>query len=946
MVELRTLGGLSVLRDGAPATGAAAQRKTLALLALLAAAGDKGMSRDKVIALLWPESDAAHGRNLLNQACYALRRDLDAHELVLGATALRLNPIFLSSDIQSFANAIAQGDSPRAVAAYAGPFLDGFYLGDAPEFERWVESERARLAKQYRDTLEALATDAARRGDHRAAVAWWRRLAGVDPLSSQTALGLMLALDDAGERAEAVEHGRQYEAFVRRELEVEPAAEVMALAKRLERQTSGGQRRSLPSRTGGLQPRTLDEAPRRARPAALVAAVAAVLAVAGLAAGIGLRARDRFPVLAVGAIRDYAGAESTGVAPTVAEMLATNLARVPRLQVLSTARIYALLRPPQGTGREGAAMQEAARAAHATQLLEGVLYRRPTGSLRLELQRIDLRSGVVLGAYVVEGRDPFALTDSATAAVAAAFGVPVDTFRVADVTTRSLAAYRMYVAGLRALYRDEDQRAAVQLFEAALAEDSTFAMAAYYAGTINPVLSGPGSHLAQAVRLAAHASDRERLLIRGTWARETGDPADLPIAETLAIRYPTEPDGHYLLGTARMWRGDFLGGVAEFRVVAAMDSLGLRGLTARCRGCEALENSVAAYEMADSLAAAERTARGLLALHPHSRGAWFALAVTLEHSGRFDVALAAYDSVARLSSSAGDDVRYHVGVDIRRGDFADANALVGSKQKHAAPVVRWEALWWGSTILRHQGRLRAALALARAMGAMGGDPETSLAGSGYDANLIRAQVLLEMGHAREAAALFDSLARFYYFGDTLPGRYARHLCWTLTHRATALAAAGDTALLQRLADSLEILGRQSSYGRDRLLHHHIRGLLLLARGRTTLAAREFRQAVWSLTYGYTRTNLELARVLMTLGRPRDAIAVVQPAFSGPLDASNLYVTHTELHEMLARAFDAAGERDSAMTHYRWVVAAWRNADPEFRPRLEAARARLTQLAAR
>lgn len=945
MVELRTLGGLSVMRDGAPATGAAAQRKTLALLALLAAAGETGVSRDKLIAVLWPESDADHGRNLLNQACYALRRDLQTHELFLGATELRLNPAVVSSDLQMFEDGIASANLAGAVKAYTGSFLDGFYLSDSPEFERWVEDERALLAKQLGDALESLATEAAGRGDHRAAAAWWHRLAVLDPLSSRAALGVMQALDDAGERAAAIEHGRRYEAFVRRELEAEPSAEVLALAERLQFRTSEAKRErpvppaGAPGRSGS------GETSRRARPASVAVAVTIILALGGTAAAIGLRGRDRVPILAVGAIRDYAGADSAGVAPTVAEMLATNLARVPRLQVLSTGRIYGLLGPPRGRGRESTAMQEAARAAHATQLLEGVLYRRPAGALRLELQRVDLRSGVVLQVYAVEGLDAFALADSATTAVAAAFGFTVDTLRIADVTTRSLAAYRMYVAGLRALYRDEDPPGAVRLFEAALAEDSTFAMAAYYAGTINPVLSGPGSHLAQAVRLAAHASDRERLLIRGAWARETGDPADLPIAETLAIRYPTEPDGHYLLGVARMWHGDFLGGVAAFRAVAAMDSLGFRGVTARCRGCEAMENMVAAYEMADSLAAAERTAREFLALQPHSRGAWFALAVTLEHSGRFDMALAAYDSVARLSSSAGDDIREHMGVDIRRGAFAEANALVGSKQRHAPPVVRWEALWWGSTILRHQGRLRDALALARAMGAMGGGSETSLAGLSYDATLIRAQVLLEMGHAREAASLFDSLATFS--GDPrLRSRYARYLCWMLTLRATALAAAGDTALLQRLADSLEILGQQSSYGRDRRLFHHIRGLLFVARGRQAQAAREFRQAVWSLTYGYTRTNLELARALMTLGRPRDAIAVLEPAFHGPLDASNLYVTHTELHEMLARAFDAAGQRDSAIAHYRWVVGAWRNADPEFQPRVAAARAHLTQLAAR
>ncbi|MFL5493635.1 MAG: hypothetical protein ACJ8DC_04530, partial [Gemmatimonadales bacterium] len=78
MLHLKTFGGLSVDSEGIPGTGAARQRKTLGLLALLAAAGRGGLSRDKLIASLWPETDAEHGRALLNQACYALRRDLQA----------------------------------------------------------------------------------------------------------------------------------------------------------------------------------------------------------------------------------------------------------------------------------------------------------------------------------------------------------------------------------------------------------------------------------------------------------------------------------------------------------------------------------------------------------------------------------------------------------------------------------------------------------------------------------------------------------------------------------------------------------------------------------------------------------------------------------------------------------------------------------------------------
>src|SRR5213083_2849484 len=137
MLAVRVFGGLAVERDGAQCGGAAARRKTLALLALLAAAGRRGVSRDKLTAYLWPESDTEHARNVLKQACYTLRRDLRAPELFLGAVELRLNPEVITSDIGTLEDALARGDPARAVAVYAGPFLDGFYLGGAAEFERW-----------------------------------------------------------------------------------------------------------------------------------------------------------------------------------------------------------------------------------------------------------------------------------------------------------------------------------------------------------------------------------------------------------------------------------------------------------------------------------------------------------------------------------------------------------------------------------------------------------------------------------------------------------------------------------------------------------------------------------------------------------------------------------------------------------------------------------------
>src|SRR2546430_11075924 len=113
MYELRTFGGRSLEANGAPCTGAAAQRKTLALLALLAC-HPRGLSRDKLIAYLWPETDAPHGRSLLRQGGHALPRQLRGARSGLRPTQLRFTPAALTSDGQRCEKALRGGEYERA----------------------------------------------------------------------------------------------------------------------------------------------------------------------------------------------------------------------------------------------------------------------------------------------------------------------------------------------------------------------------------------------------------------------------------------------------------------------------------------------------------------------------------------------------------------------------------------------------------------------------------------------------------------------------------------------------------------------------------------------------------------------------------------------------------------------------------------------------------------
>ncbi len=66
---LKTFGGLSIVApDGTSPSGAAAQRRRLALLAVLAASGESGVTREKLIGLFWPDTDEARARAALAQA--------------------------------------------------------------------------------------------------------------------------------------------------------------------------------------------------------------------------------------------------------------------------------------------------------------------------------------------------------------------------------------------------------------------------------------------------------------------------------------------------------------------------------------------------------------------------------------------------------------------------------------------------------------------------------------------------------------------------------------------------------------------------------------------------------------------------------------------------------------------------------------------------------------
>jgi DNA-binding SARP family transcriptional activator len=185
------------------------------------------------MALLWPELDAASARNNLKQTVFAIRHALGVEVFDRSTANLRLNTALIAVDLHHFERALAVGAHDDAVADYTGPFLDGFFLPNLSEFERWVERVRQRIALAYARALETLAVQARLRGDTTAGVHWYRRLVEHDPVSTTSVLGLISTLVDAHEPLEALECFGRHRKLLREEFDAEPDAKLQLAAEQV-----------------------------------------------------------------------------------------------------------------------------------------------------------------------------------------------------------------------------------------------------------------------------------------------------------------------------------------------------------------------------------------------------------------------------------------------------------------------------------------------------------------------------------------------------------------------------------------------------------------------------------------------------------------------------------------------------------------------------------------
>jgi DNA-binding SARP family transcriptional activator len=730
-LRLRTFGAVHLERDGTPLGGAHSQRRRLALLAYLTAADRPVIPRSRVLAILWPESDDASARHSLSQLLYALRQDLPAGAITADTETVRLDPAALPSDVHDFDVALRESRFEDAVAGYRGAFLDDFYVDNADELNRWIDEERGRRMHACARALDKLADrDTVAREWHRA-VDWLRRRTALDPADSRSALRLMQALAEVGDRDGALRAARVYETIVRTELEAEPDQAVTRLVEELRRGASGGRvlhaatppsPASAPIIERATSPVSNAEplvARRRSRwlPAAVVAIALVALLITRQLPGVSSasNARRGSPNVTV-VIGDLDGPDLS-LTLAVREALRAELVNAKGVLLtsdLGIRELRTLMRLSPDSALRGQELVALATRSGADVAVTGSVVPVSEGA-QIVVELLQPETGRSVRTFTARPENGPALL-SAVERLARAIGVEISrsphdssAHPLPAVTTASLAALKSYAVARRTAAMGK-RREAVEPGERAVTHDSAFVLAHYFLGDLLWFLdeqTHSEAHLRKAFELIQTVPPREQLVIRARYEQLVRDRPDSALAYWQLL-HDASP-GDVLAYEGRSWALRALGRHEE-AAASADTAMTLDAGAMLPNITNAMYSWLAVGDTASAIAIAQRA-------NPRYREA---LAEARYYAALFREPAAAIPWADSTRLDYARHWRRHL-AQVARGDLADAritlDSVIADDRAQIAPNAMinqgWAALYLASDSVSATRLARQALAWMR-----------------------------------------------------------------------------------------------------------------------------------------------------------------------------------------------------------------------------------------
>ena len=251
------------------------------------------------------------------------------------------------------------------------------------------------------------------------------------------------------------------------------------------------------------------------------------------------------------------------------DMLTTNLSRIEGIEVVSSQRLFDILKQLGKQDIESidksTATQVATKAGVKTMLTGSII--QVGEKVRITSQLTNVQTGAIIGSEQVEGdkidEDVFAMVDGLTEKISTNLGLvsegTVQKLKIADVTTDSLEAYQHYQKGFDYLMRFRLDEAAMEL-QKAIDIDPTFVMAYVWLNSAqttfgnssyNPLfdLSPARERLKIAKKYSHKATEKEQMMIDVQTALFNREyESAFTLTKKLVEKYPDYKYGyHYLL---------------------------------------------------------------------------------------------------------------------------------------------------------------------------------------------------------------------------------------------------------------------------------------------------------------------------------------------------------------------------------------------------------------
>lgn len=241
MLRLTLFGGARITRSDVPLQGFYST-KAQALLCYLAVTG-RPHARASLANLLWSDLPEARALHSLRQVLHNLRRllpeylQISRNEVAFDTTQpFWLDTALFQSTLQRAAVAAPRERVPllrAGVALYAGAFLQGFRVDQAPAFDEWQLLVGESLHAQVLQMLGALVAELEAQGDLTTGIAYARHLLDLEPWHEAGQRQLMQLLARSGQRSAALSQFEEYRRLLFAELSVAPDAETMTLAEQI-----------------------------------------------------------------------------------------------------------------------------------------------------------------------------------------------------------------------------------------------------------------------------------------------------------------------------------------------------------------------------------------------------------------------------------------------------------------------------------------------------------------------------------------------------------------------------------------------------------------------------------------------------------------------------------------------------------------------------------------